>query len=71
MTREEALASYTKNAAYGAFEEEQKGTLAVGKLADVTVLTKDILTCPESEILDTKVVWTILGGRVAYTAPKP
>jgi hypothetical protein len=48
-----------------------KGTLTPGKLADVTVLTKDILTCPEAEILDTKVAWTILGGRVAYTAPRP
>jgi predicted amidohydrolase YtcJ len=71
MTREEALASYTRNGAYGAFEEDIKGTLAVGKLADVTVLTKDILTCPEAEILDARVAWTILGGRVAYTAAKP
>lgn len=66
MTREEALRSMTRDAAYAAFQEESKGTLAAGKLADVTVLTKDLLACPEEEILDTRVAFTIVGGRVLY-----
>jgi predicted amidohydrolase YtcJ len=66
MTRLEALRSYTRDAAYAAFEENEKGTLAPGKLADVTVLSKDILTVPESEILSARVVTTVVGGKVAY-----
>ncbi len=66
MSREEALKSYTWNAAYAAKEEALKGSLAVGKLADITVLSKDILTVPEGEIPDTTVVMTIVGGKVAY-----
>ena len=68
MSREEALASYTKHAAYGAFEESIKGTLEVGKLADVVVLSKDILTVPEDEISGARVLYTIVGGEVAYRA---
>ena len=64
MTRKEALKSYTLDAAYAAFEEDVKGSLEPGKLADVTVLSKDILTCPESEILQAKVLGTIVGGTV-------
>ncbi len=70
MTREEALRSYTIDAAYAAFEEESKGSLAKGKLADVTVLSKDILTCPEDEIASADVVYTIVGGKVAYEKAK-
>lgn len=66
MTREEALRSYTIDAAFSAFEENQKGSLEVGKLADVTVLSRDIMTVPEDEIPGTEVVYTIVGGRVAY-----
>ncbi|MXX77316.1 MAG: amidohydrolase [Holophagales bacterium] len=66
MTRQEALRSYTINAAYAAFEEESKGSLEVGKLADLTVLSRDIMTVPEDEIPGTRVVYTILGGRIAY-----
>lgn len=66
MTREEALRSYTIDAAYSAFEEESKGSLEVGKLADLTVLSRDIMTVPEDEIPGTQVVYTILGGRIAY-----
>ncbi|UCF35317.1 MAG: amidohydrolase [Acidobacteriota bacterium] len=66
MTREEALRSYTLDAAYGAFEEEQKGSLKPGKLADITVLSKDILTMPEEEIPGTQVVYTIVDGKVVY-----
>ena len=66
MTREEALRSYTLNGAYAAFEENIKGSLAAGKLADITVLSKDILTCPEDEILNAQIAYTIVGGKVLY-----
>ncbi len=68
MTRQEALRAYTANNAYAAFEEDRKGTLSLGKLADVTVLSRDILTIPEEEILETTVLYTIVGGEVAYAA---
>jgi len=70
MTREEALESFTINNAYAAFEEKDKGSLTPGKLADITVLSKDILAIPAEEILDTRVIYTIVGGQVAYTATK-
>jgi predicted amidohydrolase YtcJ len=69
MSREEALRSYTLSAAYAAFEEGVKGSLEVGKLADVTVLSKDILTVPESEIPTARVVYTIVGGKVMFSVP--
>jgi predicted amidohydrolase YtcJ len=66
MSREDALKSYTWNAAFAAREETLKGSLAVGKLADITVLTKDILTVPDDEIPATRVTRTIVGGKVVY-----
>jgi hypothetical protein len=66
MSREEALKAYTLNGAYAAFEENVKGSLAPGKLADITILSKDILTIPEDEILKTEVLYTIVGGKVLY-----
>lgn len=66
LSRTEALRSYTQMAAYAAFEEDIKGTLSVGKLADVVVLSKDIMTIPDEEILDTKVLYTIIGGKVVF-----
>jgi predicted amidohydrolase YtcJ len=66
MTREEALRSYTINGAYAGFEEAIKGSLAAGKLADITVLDRDILTCPEDDIPGTGVLYTIIGGKVLY-----
>jgi hypothetical protein len=68
MSRLDALKSYTINGAYAGFEEGIKGSLKPGKLADVTVLSKDILTVPDREILSAKVLYTIVGGRVLYTA---
>jgi len=68
MTRQEALRSYTLDAAYAAFEEQLKGSIEVGKLADFTVLSQDILSVPEERILQTKVQRTIVGGRVVYEA---
>lgn len=66
MSRMEALRSYTINGAYAAFEEGIKGSLTPGKLADITVLSKDILTVPEEEIPGAEVVYTIVGGKVRY-----
>jgi predicted amidohydrolase YtcJ len=66
LTREEALQSYTINNAYAAFEEKIKGSLTPGKLADIVVLSKDILEIPENEISDTTVSYTIIGGKIVY-----
>jgi hypothetical protein len=71
MTREEALRAYTLNNAYAAFEEGRKGSLGLGKLADITVLSRDILTVPDDEILGAKVLYTIVGGKVAFERPSP
>ena len=68
MSRMEALRSYTINCAKAAFEEDIKGSLTPGKLADVVVLSKDILTVPEEEILAARVLYTIVGGKVVYEA---
>lgn len=66
MTREEALRSYTLNGAYAAFEEDLKGSIEPGKLADIVVLTQDIMTLPEEEIPKARVDTTILGGEIRY-----
>jgi predicted amidohydrolase YtcJ len=66
MTRAEALRSYTREAAFAAFEEETKGTLAAGKLADIVVLSADLRKVAEDEIWKTKVELTIVGGKVAF-----
>lgn len=66
MTRAQALRSYTLDAAYGAFEENIKGSIALGKLADFTVFTQDLMTVPDDKILSTEVSMTILGGKVLY-----
>jgi predicted amidohydrolase YtcJ len=67
MTREEALRSYTLNAAYAAFQEDQLGSLSPGKLADIVVLSKDIMTVPEDEILEARVLYTIVGGEILFS----
>ncbi|MCD4692197.1 MAG: amidohydrolase family protein, partial [Calditrichales bacterium] len=66
MSREQALRAYTINCAYAAFEEDFKGSLTVGKLADITILSQDIMTIADEDILKTKVLYTIVGGRVMY-----
>jgi predicted amidohydrolase YtcJ len=66
MSRMEALRSYTVENAYAAFEENLKGTLQVGKLGDVTVLSQDILTVADDRIMKTEVEYTIVGGKVVY-----
>jgi predicted amidohydrolase YtcJ len=66
MTREEALRSYTLGGAYAMFEENLKGSITPGKLADLVVLSHDIMTIPEEDIPATKVAYTIVGGKIAY-----
>jgi predicted amidohydrolase YtcJ len=68
MTREQALHAFTAGPAYAAFEEHIKGSITPGKLADFTVLSADIMTEPEPEILTTKTLLTIVGGQIVYDA---
>lgn len=62
----EAVKGFTLDAAYGAFEEDIKGSLEVGKLADLVVLSKDIFEIPSREMLSTEVLMTVIGGEVVY-----
>jgi predicted amidohydrolase YtcJ len=66
VSRLDALKMYTVHAAYAAFEEDIKGSLTPGKLADITVLSRDILSIPAPEILQTEVLMTVVGGKVVY-----
>lgn len=66
MTREQALRAYTINGAFAAFQEDIKGSITVGKLADFTVFSKDIMSVPEEDILSTSVVMTIIDGKIVY-----
>ncbi len=68
MTREEALRSFTRDAAFAAFEETEKGTIEPGKFADLAILDRNIMEIPPAEILQTNVVMTFFGGKVAYNA---
>ena len=70
LTREQALKSYTLDAAYGAFEENIKGSIEVGKLADFTIFSQDIMSIPDNQILATQVEMTILGGKVLFEKKK-
>ena len=67
MTREQALRSYTLDAAYGAFEEDIKGSIRAGKLADFTIYSQDLMKVPEDKILNTEIAMTIFDGKVVYT----
>jgi predicted amidohydrolase YtcJ len=71
MSRMEALKSMTLNPAYAAFQEDSRGSLKVGKLADVTVLSKDITAVAEDQIQSARVAYTIVGGRIRYRSLKP
>jgi predicted amidohydrolase YtcJ len=62
----EALKSYTINGAYAAFEEGSRGSLDVGKYADMVVLSKDILSIPEAQIPSAEIDYTIVGGKILY-----
>jgi predicted amidohydrolase YtcJ len=69
VSREDALKMFTTWPAYAAFEEKDKGSIEVGKLADFTVLSNDIMKIPEAEILKTHCVMTVIGGEIVYEAP--
>jgi hypothetical protein len=66
LTRREALRTMTLDAAYGSFAEREKGSIEAGKLADLVVLSQDILSVPDDRLLQTRVEMTILDGRVLY-----
>ena len=66
MTRKEAISSYTINNAYAAFEEKIKGSLEVGKVADLVLLSHDLINCTEEEILKTEVLMTMVNGVVKH-----
>ena len=68
LTREQALQTYTTNGAFVAFHDRQTGSLTPGKWADITVLSRDIMTVPDDSILGTRVLYTIVGGKVVYQA---
>jgi predicted amidohydrolase YtcJ len=66
ITRQEAIRLYTINNAFLSFEEDRKGSLEVGKLADMIVVDRDLLACPLEDIPQTLVEKTYLGGRLVY-----
>lgn len=66
VTREQALKMFTLGSAFAAFEEQEKGSIEVGKLADLTVLSKDIMKIPEPEILTTTCAMTVVGGEIVF-----
>lgn len=66
MTRAEGIESYTLSCAYAAFEEEWKGSLTPGKVADIVVLSNDLLTCGDEEILETEIIMTMVDGEIKY-----
>jgi predicted amidohydrolase YtcJ len=66
MTREEALKAFTIWTAFGQFEENLKGSLEIGKLADFVVIDRDYMKCPANEIKDIQALTTVLGGEIVY-----
>ncbi|HSD67316.1 MAG TPA: amidohydrolase [Vicinamibacteria bacterium] len=71
LTREEALRTMTLDAAWGSFAEEEKGSIEVGKRADLVVLSQDILSVPDEDLMKTEVLATIVDGRLLYEKPGP
>lgn len=68
---EEALRAYTTGAAYATFEENEKGSIAPGKLADVVIIDRDLTKIPPQTIRDARIQYTIVGGRVVYDRNAP
>jgi predicted amidohydrolase YtcJ len=64
ITREQAVAAYTRGSAFAEFAEGEKGTIAAGRLADIVVLSKDIFVVPGAELPDTESLLTMVGGRI-------
>jgi predicted amidohydrolase YtcJ len=70
ITRAEALKLYTVNNAYASFEEALKGSIEPGKLADIAILSHDLLTCPVDQIKDIKAELTMVGGNIVFSSGK-
>jgi predicted amidohydrolase YtcJ len=70
VTREQALKMFTIWAAFAAFEEKSRGSIEVGKFADLTVLSADIMKIPETDILKTRCVMTVINGEVVWEVPR-
>jgi len=68
MMQEEDIRLYTINGAYHTFEEDLKGSIEPGKLADMIIINRDILACPVDDIKDIEVLRTFLGGKTVYKA---
>ncbi|MEO0451143.1 MAG: amidohydrolase [Pseudomonadota bacterium] len=68
LSRTQALTLFTKAPAYGAFMEDELGTIEVGKLADFTVFDRDLMVIPEAEILEAKTLMTVVHGEIVYSA---
>jgi len=68
ISMEKAIELYTLGSAYASFEENIKGSIQAGKLADIVVLSQDLFEIPANKIMDTKVVYTIVGGRIIYSS---
>jgi predicted amidohydrolase YtcJ len=66
LTIEEAIQAYTLNTAYAGFEEDIKGTLTVGKLADLAVHSDNLLTMDPDDIKDVTILMTVVGGKIVY-----
>jgi predicted amidohydrolase YtcJ len=66
LSVEEALRAYTYGSAYAAFEEKEKGSIAPGMLADLAVLSDDLFSVPPEKLKDTRVVLTIVGGKIVH-----
>ena len=66
LSREDAIRMYTIHNAYITHEEKAKGSLEVGKLGDLILIDRDVLTCPAKDIAETKVLLTVVGGKVVY-----
>ncbi len=71
MTREEALRSFTLDAAYASFEEGSRGSLTPGKQADFIVIDRDIMTCGPHQVLETRVLRTVIAGETVFESPSP
>ena len=66
ISRDQALRLYTSAASHYMFEEDRKGSIEPGKLADLGVLSADLMTVPEDEIKDVKIELTVVGGKVVF-----
>ena len=70
LTLEDAISGYTLDAAFASFEEVVKGSIEVGKLADLAVLSQDLFKVPHRKIAKTEVMMTVVGGRAVYVSPR-